>query len=195
MLVNSLGKNKIKISLTAFEITKLFGSYENIDYANPETKIALNVLLEKAVQISNTEFDDGALFVEVYPTVLGGCNIYFTRIKPEEKRPKRLKKVLPNSHWCILEFAQSNHLISAIQLLYKQNIPEILNSSLYKAKDTYCLLIIAAKPVMQKLGLIKEFTQNIYFGKENAAMLTEHSKTIVKSKAIQTIGKSFVIKI
>lgn len=191
MLVNNLGKNKIKVTLSALEITKIFGSYENIDYSNPEIKVALNILLDKATEISNTEFEDGALFVEVYPTALGGCNIYFTKIKPAEKQTKRFKQITQNHLWNILEFANSTDLINAMKCLYKTNSKDIIKSSLYKCNDNYYLLTVCSKPIFKKFFLIREFAQNIYFGKTICAVIAEHSEQIVKDNAIQKLGTAF----
>lgn len=191
MLVNSLGKNKIKITLSAFEITKLFGSYENIDYSNPEIKIALNVLLDKATEMSNTEFDEGALFVEVYPTALGGCNIYFTKIKQTDKTTKRFKKINQNHFCTVIVFEGSNDLLNAIQYLYKTDTYELIKNSLYKRKDKYNLLLVSSKPIIKKLHCLGEFAKNIYSGKEVYAFIAEHSKQIIADNAIQIIGKSF----
>ncbi len=189
MLVNSLGNNKIKITLTAHEIAKLFGSYENIDYSNPEIKIALNVLLDKAIKISSAKFDDGALFVEVYPTALGGCNIYFTRINQTGKQQNRLKKVPNNNLWIVLEFEKSNDLLNAIEQLYITNETNIFKSSLYKHNEKYYLLVVWSKPIDKKYYFIKEFAKKIYSGKEICSIFDEHYNKIISNNAIQKIGK------
>lgn len=190
MLVNSLGNNKIKITLTAYEISKLFGSYENIDYSNPEIKIALNILLDKAIKISSTKFDDGALFVEVYPTALGGCNIYFTRINQTNKQQNRFKKATHNNLWNVLEFEKSNDLLNAIELLYITNETNIFKSSLYKHKDKYYLLVVCSKSTDKRYCFIKEFAKTIYSGKEICSFFDEHYSKIIPNNAIEKIGKS-----
>lgn len=189
MLVNNLGKNKIKITLSAFEIAKLFGSYENIDYSNPEIKIALNVLLDKAIKLSSTQFDDGALFVEVYPTVLGGCNIYFTRINQSNKPQSKFKKVSGNNIWIVLEFEKSDDLLGAVECLYIKSHENTLKSALYKSMNNYLLLLVCPKHIEQKLKFIKEFAKKTYYGKEKCSVVDEHYTKIISDNAVEKIGE------
>ena len=80
MTVDTINENKLRICLDAKETKQLFGSFEKIDYNDPDTRFALNLILKQALPEVEFALNCQRLFVEVSPALSGGCNIYFTKI-------------------------------------------------------------------------------------------------------------------
>lgn len=185
--VNVINKNQIKINLTKEEIVKLFGGYEMIDYNNPNCKFKIDMLLYDAISKEEFPLDCDRLLIEVKPSNTG-CSIYFTRIYQKGKKYKRVTV----SKKYILTFSDSDSLISGSCELYKQYIPQIKDSRLYKGSDKYYLVIYAEKSLSENLNHIKEYCSNISKNEILAEKIAEHAVSICECNTIEKIGKAFV---
>lgn len=72
--------NKLKISLTREELSSYALTCENIDYSNTQTRKAFWCILDEVRQ--KTGFDAAAdkIYVQVYPSRQGGCEMFVTRL-------------------------------------------------------------------------------------------------------------------
>ena len=80
--------NKLKIALTASDLCHYGLSVERFDYNNVETKRALWQMLDEAKKSTGFDASDASLYVEVYPSRIGGCEIFVTRL--DKKKPREV---------------------------------------------------------------------------------------------------------
>lgn len=109
MLVDSKTRGQLKITLSAAEICDWFGSFKDIRYDNKRARAALGEILLTAMRSSDFTLTNDRLFIKVFPTDSGGCNIFFLLGKS-----RRLHRV---THNYIYEFESCDDMLSACNQL------------------------------------------------------------------------------
>lgn len=92
-----ISESKLKVTLSATDMKSLSLSCEDIDYDNTETRRAFWSILDEAKH--KTGFDAAAnrVFIQVYPSKGGGCELYVTKLLTEPGGPVRLTDRLAGS--------------------------------------------------------------------------------------------------
>lgn len=186
MTVDTISKNKFKIELTNKEIEILFGGYERINYSDPDSKLAINLILKEALPDEMLPLDCKRVILEVSPTSTG-CLILFTKVYTD--RNKRYK-VTGYSKSYILLFTDSEDLIIACNKLL-QTIPKAIKSELYFDEDGYYLLLHSNINITKQLPHIGEYGIFLNTHHEAIAKVREYAKMICKNNAIEKIAKAF----
>lgn len=180
MTVYKIGCDKIKITLTHSEVLSYFGNYENIAYPTGDTKLAMNMLLKEG--IAETGFEsDGKLLVEVKARERAGCIIVITSAEKAHRRCK------VNPQYLMLEFADSESMLSGISFLYRR-FPR-LESSLYKMPETFRLIINSCSD--RDFFFMNEFCIRQSDSPFEAAYTEEHGRVLIKDTAVERIGAAF----
>ena len=79
MKIEAPEENKIVVRLTADDMTKLHITYEEMDYANIETRRVIWTLLDEARRELGRDIDpSGRMLIEALPAREGGCVLQFT---------------------------------------------------------------------------------------------------------------------
>jgi Negative regulator of genetic competence, sporulation and motility len=93
-----ISESKLKVTLSAADMKSLSLSCEEIDYDNTETRRAFWNILDEAKH--KTGFDAAAnrVFIQVYPSKGGGCELYVTKLTGEQGGPVRLTDKLASAH-------------------------------------------------------------------------------------------------
>lgn len=181
MNIDTINKNKIKISLSDEEIDTLFGGYEMIDYDDPHSKAILNMLLGRALPEDMLPLDCKRVIIEVRPKP-DGCTIYFTRVYP---------KSTAKSAEYVFIFSKSDDMLSGItelQRLYGENIDK---SCLYTYCEKYfCIALLRGEPGKQIMHL-KEYCSDISRETTVAAMVREYGQMICAENAVKRISAAF----
>lgn len=174
MDVITLNSSKLRISLTYEEISLLFGSYENIDYNNSESKATLNILYKKATELTNFPLDTDRLLIEVKPNN-NGCEIYFTKVSEEIKKTVPPKKA-------ILVFKNTDDLIE-FSLLANE-----VKSDLYTLQNKYFIIVYDYGAVSI---ISPEYCTKIIKNEITAEYIKEHGTVICKTNAIEILKSKF----
>lgn len=135
MQILNLNENTIKISLTAHEITALFGSYEKIDYQSKNTKQVFKNLL---IESKHLPKKDENLYIEVIPDTLGGCSIYFTKLKATSMSAKKLRAKKKQNYGTVYIINNSDQVICLSKNL--NSIETEKQIMIYKSENGYILL-------------------------------------------------------
>ena len=83
ILINS---SKLKIMMTSEDMKQYDLKCENIDYDNTETRRAFWSILDEAKQRTGFDAASDKVFVQLYPSKCGGCEMYITKLSSYEKR-------------------------------------------------------------------------------------------------------------
>lgn len=185
MTVDTISKNKIKIELTNEEIEIFFGGYEYINYSNPDSKLAINLLLKEALPQELLPLDCNRVMIEVNPTKTG-CSILFTKVYTNPRKRYKVSGCIKNY---ILYFEDSEGMILTCKE-FAQNIPQVIKSELYADKNGYYLALHGSN-ISRQLLHIGEFCNSISEKNEILAMVKENTKLICKDCAIEKIAKAF----
>lgn len=175
MNVETIDKDKLKISLTLDEIISLFGSYENINYQNQYSKATLHILYQKAVANTDFPLDCQKLLIEVKP-IYSGCEIYFTKLFEKENLTIKRNKTYA------LYFKNSEDLISFIKTC-KTYISDLL-----QYQNNYILKIYCDN--FDEL-LAREYCHQITTDLIAISHITEHATLLCKFNAIKQLKSAF----
>ena len=74
-----ISSSKLKIMLSADDMQK-YSLDADIDYADSKTRKAFQAILEEAKQKTGFDTESEKIFIQLYPSRKGGCEVYITKI-------------------------------------------------------------------------------------------------------------------
>ena len=74
-----ISSSKLKIMLSADDMQK-YALDADIDYADSKTRKAFRAILEEAKRKTGFDTESEKIFVQLYPSKKGGCEVYITKI-------------------------------------------------------------------------------------------------------------------
>lgn len=78
--------DRLKIMLTEADMTRYSLSCDNIDYGNAETRHALWSILDTAKHQIGFDASSSRIFVQVYTSKCGGCEMYITKLSNSKRK-------------------------------------------------------------------------------------------------------------
>ena len=208
-----ISSSKLKIMLSADDMTK-YALGTDIDYSDQKTRKAFRTILNEAREKTGFNAESEKIFIQLYPSKKGGCEVYITKIddesehayetttKPAESKPlckslERCSGIIPASKRHTQKERKRAFSFSSLELLISVCRRLILvgwrgSSSAFcdENKIFYIILRDNAPPElthMDKLSFIFEYGEN-----ENhnhiVKYLSEHGKCICKSNAVEKLG-------
>ncbi len=181
MEIDTIGRNKLKISLSDEEIFAIFGGYENFCKQDSRTKKAINLLIKSVAPKEMLPLNEAQALIEIKPEI-DGCAIYFTKLY--ESNLKKLRRNIETRQYTLC-FDCIEDLIAFI-VCYGDEAQE---SSLYKYEDTYCLIIKKEQPIKQG-AFAKEFC----FISESGVLaekIKEYGTNLCKQNALEKLKETF----
>ena len=79
ILINS---NKLKIMLTEADMIQYELDFNTINYDNIETRRAFWNILDEAKHRTGFDAASDRIFIQLYPSKEGGCEMYVTKVVP-----------------------------------------------------------------------------------------------------------------
>ena len=139
---------KLKIALTAEELAKYNLTPATLDYRNEETRQALQSLLAEAKRLCGFDTFGEAIYVEVYPSRTGACEIFICCL---ESKSREELTVYPVS------FEDSEAMIAASAALLAAGYCE--KSYLYRLCGRFYLILFSLRSgdALLTLSLAYEF--------------------------------------
>ena len=140
MKIEAPEENKIVVRLTADDMTKLHITYEEMDYANIETRRVIWTLLDEARRELGRDIDpSGRMLIEALPAREGGCVLQFTVLEQEHK-PQRHLTMKKSRTPIVYEFTSAQRLLDAAENVRRLNaLPA--ESELYRQEHCYRLIV------------------------------------------------------
>ena len=204
MEMTLIAKEKLKISLSPFDMIKYDLTCEKIDYDNTETRRALWDMFDEAKHRTGFDAADGKICIRVYPEKNGGCEIYITKIEnracPSESDMSINTKETVSGYGqrssAVYVFSSLECLLSVCRCLYSAGYSGE-SSAFYEEgqrKRRYYLVIseatarYAGKATYKNCGsFLGEFGKRC--PSENAeAFLFEHTKPICEKNAVEILA-------
>lgn len=95
-----ISENKLKITLSECDMRQYELDCNTIDYDNTETRRAFWSILDEAKHKTGFDAASQRVFIQLYPSKEGGCEMYVTKLgihtsAPLDDPPKRSYKLLP----------------------------------------------------------------------------------------------------
>ncbi len=184
MTVDTINENKLRICLDAKETKQLFGSFEKIDYNDPDTRFALNLILKQALPEVEFTLNCQRLYVEVSPAISGGCNIYFTKTNSKAKRYRMSNSSLVY----IFEFDSCQDAINASKEVAKLEGSTQLSSRFYRFSSKYRMIIESKQNSLDFPLVLKEFSVLLSNETSEKQKTIEYGKEIISDNAVSVLA-------
>ena len=187
MKIEAPEENKIVVRLTADDMTKLHITYEEMDYANIETRRVIWTLLDEARMELGRDIDpSGRMLIEALPAREGGCVLQFTVLEQEHK-PQRHLTMKKSRTPIVYEFTSAQRLLDAAENVRRLNaLPA--ESELYRQEHCYRLIVSSEESSDLLEIALSEFGAPCARGELPAAFTREHWQSICKSNALEQIS-------
>ena len=186
MVFKKIAGDRLKVLLTGEDMQRLAITYDQLDYADDQTRKVILELLELARTETGFDLGDARLFVEAYPYQEEGCVIYFTTLSPGDGG-LRIKKPIYNS--IVFEFDQVDPLIDGAVRLFSQYSHRIYKSSLYYwRKRFYLILSPFDRTDSRTTSFLSEYGRKYGEGEICAAFIREHGSAIAQEGAIDRLA-------
>ncbi|MBQ3518675.1 MAG: hypothetical protein IKJ63_09860 [Clostridia bacterium] len=182
MQCRMLSENGIEVQLSRAEMQALDITYENLDYANTETRRVLWTVLDEAGSTLGCNIDlSGRMLIEARPDGDGGCILDFT-LYPHAKMKLKRQKLAKTDGALLFEADSADALLAAVCAINTD-----VYADLYLQDGVFCLLLFPQEE--QRLLLTAVFAE---FGclrqasEYEAAAIGEYRQCVCKN-AVQLL--------
>lgn len=209
-MVNSL---KLKIILTPEDMKEFNITTETLDYGLPDTRRAFKSILERAREETGFDIKSDKVYVRIFPSPDGGCEMFLTRksrLMPEpceEKCTYFKKKYRLSSEEGRQQkeyIAESSELDNIIELSLRMRYSGFKGkSSLYLLGDNYYLTVCFPRQRpsfmkdydmeddIQKYSFMSEYANLSYAAPIAKAYIEEYADLIIEKGAVERLAESF----
>lgn len=195
-----ISNTKLKVMLSASDMQKYELDNNSIDYDNTETRKAFWQILDEAKHKTGFDAASDKVFIQVYPSRGGGCEMYVTKLggaRCEEQgtEPPAHKKQfsLLRGKTGIYRFSELGHVISVCRRLHELGYS--FESGLYLNEEGMYDLVLYEKlssgsfPAkgIGEYSFIEEFATRRQ-GFMELAYIKEHGKCIEETHAVEKMA-------
>lgn len=179
MKIEANGNEQIKVALSEADMNALDITYEEMDYANIETRRVIWTILDEARQSLGKPIDtDGKLLIEVAPANDGGCVLCFTAMPDGTKAQKRMimKK---DAEPLLFRAADGDSFLDALGLLKKSG-DRLKSYNAYSFGGKYFLILfpeLTCSPYWTYL--LSEYGEVCVRPREELSAVFEYGKQLV----------------
>ncbi len=185
---------RLKIFLKKDDMRQLDITFDQMDYNDAKTRRVLWTILSDVGAASSFIVTGSKLLIEVFPASDSGCIIYFTLLKKEQEIHRRLKLKKQNLQPAIFEFTNTEDLLSAFSMLYKDARKRVERSNLYRFQDKYRLIVFLKQAhQVSTLAMLNEYGKNIGQTSAQIAYTQEHGCLLAENNAVETVGRHFAM--
>ena len=185
-----ISERKLKVMLSDEDMERYRLDKESLDYDTTETRSAFWQILDEAKH--KTGFDAGGekLFVQIYPSRGGGCEMYVTLVGEEDEEVHRLpKRPLVRGYESVYRFETLALLLEVCRKLSELGYRD--ESSAFVAEGAYYLIIreklessIMSPKALGEFSFIEEYGTRLSGG-VRLAHLREHGKCLEEAHAVE----------
>ncbi len=184
-----ISESKLKIMLSETDMAKYSLDALDADYSKDETRRAFRSMLSSVKEISGFDTCGERIFVQMYPSRGGGCEVFVTKLGAEKgdvtlrsQAPSDAVKIPAASAYGFNSF---EGMIAVCRFLYNCRAETRSEGSAYRDdKGNYYLSL----PSGCDFAHWEEFSKRIGT-KQLDAYIAEHGKCLIESGAVEILGK------
>ena len=207
-----INDSKLKIMLDERDM-KEYNIDDEADCANSETRMAIRHILECAKDKIGFNTEGSEIFVQLYTSKKGGCELFVTKgelsTAPNEKKTKRSKRMSEGEERqttsraelgerrthtefgrMIYSFYSLEDLCRVCRILLSMSL-DVKSRAYFGEDGEYYLLLenasISAYARLDKLTFILEYGMRERFD-HTSLYISEHTKTLCPDRAIETLA-------
>ncbi len=187
-----ISDTKLKVTLTHEDMKRLDISCDGLDYDNTQTRRAFWQILDEAK--SKTGFDAARdrVFIQVYPSKCGGCEMYVIKLKGLLDTEREGKKEVSKTRSSVFSFDSISSLLPVCRQL--KGLGYERESAAYIGDDgRYYLVVSEEAPLSGQRGAFGEFSFLEEYGRRHTepsrtAYIREHCQVIDASDAVNILA-------
>ncbi len=184
-----INESKLKIMLSLADMEKYRLNGESMDYDNTETRSALWQILDLAKQQTGFDGCGDKLFIQVYPSRGGGCEMYVTKVGEGGGKPCLAPISLVRGAQSIYRFDSLDTLLCVCKKLKACGYSD--ESAVYERDGNYYLVIreklqssIMSVNALSEYSFIEEYGARQSGGMQ-MAILREHGICLDEGGAVE----------
>ncbi|MDR1409295.1 MAG: adaptor protein MecA [Oscillospiraceae bacterium] len=192
MKIEELSEERIVVELSAQDMAELEITFEELDYANIETRRVIWTLLDRAGRELRRDIDpSGRMMIEVIPRGTGGCVLHFTligqskRIVPQKKPPR---KSTPSTPCLSFAFPSIDPVLDSARAYISFGSPLPEHSALYEKDGEYRLLVTPGGRPRALCAFLQEYGELLPGGVMSAAATREYWREVVAKNALEKLS-------
>lgn len=147
-----ISDTKLKIMLSEKDMSKYSLNVKELDYDNTETRRAFWNILDEAKHKTGFDAARERIYIQVFPSMGGGCEIFVTRLDEAKDSEAVLEVKTHKSAREIYTFDEINSLLSVCERLQKNGYSG--ESSVYADNKHYYLTL---SPLPKKSGEVSKY--------------------------------------
>jgi Negative regulator of genetic competence, sporulation and motility len=179
-----INDSKLKVMLTPADMESYAITCDTIDYENTETRRAFWNILDEAKHKTGFDAASDKVFIQVYPSKNGGCELYVTKLLHNDYGGNITVKRNDSTVTAVYEFENINSLLAVCRQLAV--VGYIGDSSAFSdSNKSYYLSITERKDTY---SFITEFGERRNTGFLDA-YLAEHCVCICEGNAVGVLSK------
>ena len=185
--------NKLKITLTQTDMQDFSLDCESLDYEDSETRNIFWNILGKAKEKTGFDAERARIFIQIYPSKEGGCEMYVTKLGGATEHTKEGEEVAKKPYEvrreCAYSFDTMEKLICVCRRLSSLGYSE--KSSAWRLPDKYCLLINEPEEnayiPLSECSFIREYgkSENL---RNVKLTISERGECICRENAVDTLA-------
>ena len=192
-----INENKLKITLSENDMKQYSLDCDTIDYDNTETRRAFWNILDEVKHKTGFDAASQKIFIQLYPSKEGGCEMYVTKLGERHKRnedcpDQELHKLHPlHKRRAAYSFSSIDDIISVCRRLTEIGFSE--KSSAWRSHIDGKYFLILEEPEENAYLPLTESSFIFEYGKseslKNALLyLHEHADCICSAEAVETLA-------
>lgn len=186
-----IGEKKLKVTLSDADMERYSLDGETIDYDTTETRSAFWQILNEAKEKTGFDAGGGRLFVQVYASRGGGCEMFVTLMEGDLPR-QRKKRIEVRGHESVYRFSELSLLLTVCRKLSELGYHE--ESSVYTEGGAYFLVIrerlessIMSPKALGEFSFIEEYGERLA-GASRLLSLREHASCLEAHEAVSRLS-------
>ena len=182
-----IGSDKLKVDLTADDLTDLGLCYEELDHRDERTRAVLLDLIARGRAGAGFSPRNAKLYIEIYPRREGGCVIYYTRVGAGQFNADG--SFLPGVAPVVFAFEDAGTLLRGCRQAHDLYRHRILKSCLFTRGRSYRLIIYPLDlGGGAAVSLLREYARLVGEGVTLAAHIEEHWQPLADEGALEVLA-------
>ena len=192
MILEKIDDTRLLIALSDEDMKSMDLSFKKLNWTDDTSRKVIKKLLYRAKKETGFSTDDNKLMIEAIPQS-NGCFVLVTLLaqKSHDNLPRKFYKIKRDFKPFIFSFKNSEHLLCAIERIYKLQ-DKFLKNKIIFFKDQYFLILYLRGFISSRISaILSEYS--VLAGKDpvTAAKIDECGE-LIADDAINQIGKHLV---
>lgn len=191
-----ISDSKLKIMMTANEMDEYDITDETFGYEMKDIRKVFSGILDEAKKKTGFDSSAGKLFIQIYPSKSGGCEVYVT--KNVEGQSETAGRQNRRTDYCVYCFEGIEAVMNVCKELYLRGYDdESMLYTLQKGDSSLYYLVLREelplnnrykkRRLVSKSDVAAEFGKRIG-GKEAETYIKEHGEAVIIEKAVDSLG-------